>query len=48
MTEHQQEVLEKLVTFLESTDKETREKLIFFCEGVVSGATAIGKEEKTA
>lgn len=48
MTDHQKEVLEEFVTFLEEADDSTREKLICFCEGAVNMAKAIEKEEKTA
>lgn len=48
MTEHEKEVMERFVEFIERSDKETREKLICFCEGAVGMATIIQKEEKTA
>ena len=48
MTDHEKEVLERFVTFIEKTDPETREKLICFCEGAANMATMIQKEEKTA
>lgn len=48
MTDHEKEVMERFVQFIEHSDKETREKLICFCEGAVGMATIIQKEEKTA
>lgn len=48
MTDHEKEVMERFVTFIETADKETREKLICFCEGAVGMASMIQKEEKTA
>ena len=48
MTEHEYEVLSQIATFLEQQDKETREKLIIFCEGFVSATKLTEKGEKTA
>lgn len=45
MTDHEKEVLERFVEFIEHSDNDTREKLICFCEGAVGMATIIAKED---
>lgn len=49
MTDHEKEILERFMDFVKKADKETQEKMLFFCEGAVSMGLAMKeKEAKTA
>lgn len=45
MTDHEKEIMERFVEFIERSDRETREKLICFCEGAVGMVAILRKEE---